>query len=230
MTEIWGHRIVSSFSSLSRCELTKSSRTGGEAHREGLSRFLPRLVSRCSRTRRKLLPVPRAHRSGGKAVLSSPRSLRPLRRLSRLETVCLMCYRPARTDNDTRHTSGARECYTHLYKPSGDGMRDLIGPATIIWDTPITPLPPPNDALFYGRTVLVRLHPSICASAYEAFDAVETNLFCGVRRCEKEFITIEVTGRRATEVVKAVLKPVLASSPATKEVSGFERAALAEGC
>lgn len=44
-----------------------------------------------------------------------------------------------------------------------------------------------------------------------------------VTRYEKEFLTFEVTGRRATEVVKAVLKPVLATDAATKEASWSAR-------
>lgn len=126
-------------------------------------------------------------------------------------------------NGDSRYTSGARECYTHLYVPGEGGARFLLGPATIIWNTPTPSPPPPNDHLVFERTVLVRLHPAICASAFEAFNDAKSNLNCSVRRCEKEFLTIEVTGRRATEVVKAVLKPVLASSQAAKEVSWVRR-------
>lgn len=37
------------------------------------------------------------------------------------------------------------------------------------------------------------------------------------RRMERELVTFEVTGRRATEVVKSVLRPVNATDKVTKE-------------
>lgn len=43
-------------------------------------------------------------------------------------------------------------------------------------------------------------------------------LSVGLRRYDREFLTFEVTGRRATEVIKGVLKPVKATDEATKEV------------
>lgn len=43
------------------------------------------------------------------------------------------------------------------------------------------------------------------------------NLSCMPRRMDKELVTFEVTGRRATEVVKSVLRPVKATDKETKE-------------
>lgn len=39
-----------------------------------------------------------------------------------------------------------------------------------------------------------------------------------LRRFDKEFLTFEITGRRSTEVVKAVLKPTNATNGQTKSV------------
>lgn len=95
----------------------------------------------------------------------------------------------------------------------------LIGPASIIWDTPST-------SSEY-RQVLVRLHPSIAngthlaVTAHIAASALEgegARLEVGVLKCEKEFLTFEITGKRATEVVKAVLRPTLATNDTTKQV------------
>lgn len=47
----------------------------------------------------------------------------------------------------------------------------------------------------------------------------ELRLVVQVIKCDKEFLTFEVMGKRATEVMKAVLKPVIGSDTATKEVS-----------
>lgn len=75
------------------------------------------------------------------------------------------------------------------------------------------------------RRLLVRLHPTIGKEALAvlrvaAAVTVQRPLdFAGVRPLERELLTFEITGRRATEVVKAVLKPVLKTGDETKEVS-----------
>lgn len=95
----------------------------------------------------------------------------------------------------------------------------LVGPASVIWDTP--------SANSEYRQVLVRLHPSIANGAYFAVTAhiaasplegEGARLEVGVFKCEKEFLTFEITGKRATEVVKAVLRPTLATDEITKQV------------
>lgn len=132
-----------------------------------------------------------------------------------------------------RYSTGARECPTHLFTPMNPmahqtlaRLGGLIGPATIIWDTaaPSSDVDPPSAATV--RQVLVRLHPAICSAGHAAFAAVlARNSNCAVVlvKWEKEFLTFEVTGRRATEVVKAVLQPTPGCSSAVKEVSPFKK-------
>lgn len=97
----------------------------------------------------------------------------------------------------------------------------------MIWDTPL-PLEPteqdPPPPVY--RKVLIRLHPSISRIAYKKIsDCIEGSfnlperLVIGIIKYEKEFLTFEITGKRATQVVKAVLRPLLATDTATKDVS-----------
>lgn len=124
-----------------------------------------------------------------------------------------------------RYSNGTREYTTNLYDPSANFPRGLIGPATFIWDVPSTEAE--------ERHVLVRLHPTINKEAHRVLSHVASlhqtvatssraraEDFVTVRALEKELLTFEVTGRRATEVVKAVLKPTLGSDAKTKQV-GF---------
>ncbi|KAM0746936.1 POP1-domain-containing protein [Meredithblackwellia eburnea MCA 4105] len=151
-----------------------------------------------------------------------------------------------------RFTTGSRECHTCLYHPkyvasvvpsTPAPYRSLIGPVTIIWkplpeaepnpqqtelrDTPNLPRPPP------ARTLLVRLHPSLCEAALQAVEIAQGfaisrgmeplpdgfGLSSRVRvdRLYKKLLTFEVMGRRATEVVKAVLKPTPGNSKVAHE-------------
>ncbi|KPV73050.1 uncharacterized protein RHOBADRAFT_29266, partial [Rhodotorula graminis WP1] len=126
-----------------------------------------------------------------------------------------------------RYSTGSREYTTNVYDAAQVYPQGLLGPATFIWapvpsssdaptaSTSSTPPPPPR------RTLLVRVHPAVARSAALSIDHVLRDLRLGLsvalNRYEGEFLTFEVTGRRATEVVKAVLKPVKGSSDTTKE-------------
>ncbi|GJN94122.1 hypothetical protein Rhopal_007196-T1 [Rhodotorula paludigena] len=127
-----------------------------------------------------------------------------------------------------RYSTGAREYTTNVYDSSQSFPHGLLGPVTFIWQpdsssptastdasTSAVPTSPPS------RTLLVRAHPSLARDAALSFErAVQTlrlGLSVGLRRYDREFLTFEVTGRRATEVIKGVLKPVKATDEATKE-------------
>jgi ribonuclease P/MRP protein subunit POP1 len=110
------------------------------------------------------------------------------------------------------YSSGSRECTTNIYDPSLQYPLGLIGPATFIWRTPTS-----DDT---NRSLLVRTHPTIARSVVAVFEKANTsNSTVTVTKYEEEFDTFEVTGRRAAEVVKAVLKPVNGSNKETKDVS-----------
>ncbi|KAK4698539.1 ribonuclease P/MRP protein subunit POP1, partial [Phenoliferia sp. Uapishka_3] len=121
-----------------------------------------------------------------------------------------------------RYSTGARECQTHIYTSSSQ-PNSLIGPATVIWDSLATPFPKPPPSHFQPynrRQVLIRLHPSICIAAWNALSdtlKADGKTSVGIRQLEKEFLTFEVTGRRATEVVKAVLKLTPGNGSEVKE-------------
>ena len=118
------------------------------------------------------------------------------------------------------YSSGARECHTHLYTQSASPST-LIGPATVIWDASPTPLAPilPGSTLLVQRQVLIRLHPAICIAAWNALSlTLPRTPGIGIRQLNKEFLTFEITGRRATEVVKAVLKLTPKCEGPVKEV------------
>lgn len=124
----------------------------------------------------------------------------------------------------TRYSTGTRELTTLFYSSSAGYPSNLIGPITIIWDTPSEFTSPDPSQLVY-RQVLLRLHPSLARSVYHAVALAIEESFklperwkIGIIKYEKEFLTFEITGKRATEVAKAVLKPVLASDDATKAV------------
>lgn len=126
-----------------------------------------------------------------------------------------------------RYSTGIRECSCLLYSSAESYPTNLIGPIHVIWDTPlpVEPTeqdpPPPNY-----RKVLIRLHPSISRTAYKKIsDCIEASfnlperLVVGIIKYDKEFLTFEITGKRATEVVKAVLKPLIGTDAVTKDVS-----------
>ncbi|GAA5888672.1 hypothetical protein JCM16303_000888 [Sporobolomyces ruberrimus] len=115
--------------------------------------------------------------------------------------------------NSKRYSTGAREYTTNIYDPSARYPLGLIGPATFIWrplPTPADPSDPtmPIDESPPVRTILIRVHPTIARSAVAAFEkARKSGSNVKLTKHEEEFTTFEVTGRRAAEVIKAVLKP-----------------------
>ncbi|BGP58449.1 Ribonucleases P/MRP protein subunit pop1 [Rhodotorula sphaerocarpa] len=125
-----------------------------------------------------------------------------------------------------RYSTGSREVSVDLYDPKAIYPLGRLGPATFIWKPtselragPIasTSTSPPAEPL---RTVLVRVHPAVARSAALAVEHVildkRLGLLVALRRFEDEYLTFEVCGRRATQVVKAVLKPINSTDSATK--------------
>ncbi|ORY73594.1 ribonucleases P/MRP protein subunit POP1-domain-containing protein [Leucosporidium creatinivorum] len=142
-----------------------------------------------------------------------------------------ICDPYAPSPSSKRYSFGTREYTTNLYNPttSSSARPTLIGPATIIWDVP--PPPSPSTTEEPIRRLLLRLHPTINKPALVSIitgavihDLVDSQLAPGpgvpriaCKTLENEFLTFEITGKRATEVVKAVLKPVLKTDQKTKE-------------
>lgn len=122
-----------------------------------------------------------------------------------------------------RYSTGAREHTTNVYDPKSQYPCGLIGPASFIW----RPLPPPlagKSSVSTDRTILVRVHPAIAATSVAAFEnALDDTNKVKVTKHEEKFDTFEVTGQRAAEVVKAVLRPIEKTSKETKAVSRISR-------
>lgn len=128
-----------------------------------------------------------------------------------------------------RYRSGIRECTTDVFNFRLGARRDLelIGPATFIWDCRF----PGAEPIASRRIVLIRVHPSICAAllaALQGADASEVESIYGheagepprIRALERALLTFEVTGKRATEVIKSVLQPTATEEPpANRDVS-----------
>lgn len=126
------------------------------------------------------------------------------------------------------YTSGIRECVTevHIDNTIISPVRNLnafsttlLGPATIIWDVHTDPTTPTTT-----RQVLLRVHPSICLQVHQVLQWAVMHTIGhrdSIARCVNEVnerLTFEITGARATEVVKSVLRPVAHTNKATKQV------------
>ncbi|KAK4048654.1 Ribonucleases P/MRP protein subunit pop1 [Microbotryomycetes sp. JL201] len=114
-----------------------------------------------------------------------------------------------------RFAQGQREYSTVLYHPNQKPARQ-IGPIALIWNTSAA------EGHVY-RQVILRFHPSMAQEAKTAIDQAaranvvsQQNSAVTVTAHEREFLTFEVTGKRANEVVKGVLKPTLSNNEATK--------------
>lgn len=142
-----------------------------------------------------------------------------------LDTICDPA---AISPGSKRYSSGSREVTVDVYDPEATYPRGRIGPATFIWrpeqlqeqaepvaSTSTSP-PPPSR-----RTLLVRVHPAVARLAALAAEKVildkRLGLSVALRRFDNEFLTFEITGQRATEVIKAVLKPTNATDTRTTE-------------
>lgn len=127
------------------------------------------------------------------------------------------------------YSTGSREVTVDVYDPEATYPHGRLGPATFIWkpeeplelDGPVaststSPTPVPR------HTVLVRVHPAIARAAALAAEHVilsqRLGLSVALRRFDGEYLTFEVTGQRATEVIKAVLRPTNDTDGQTKEV------------
>ncbi|GAA6053897.1 hypothetical protein JCM3770_005322 [Rhodotorula araucariae] len=139
----------------------------------------------------------------------------------------VVCDPAAPLPSSKRYSTGARECTTNVYDAAQTFPHGLLGPAAFIWQPefipPASPAPSTSAATFTDptRTVLVRVHPAVARAAALSFEhalrELRLGLHVALRRYQGEFLTFEVTGRRATEVVKAVLKPVKGTDDATME-------------
>lgn len=76
----------------------------------------------------------------------------------------------------------------------------------------------------------MRVHPAVARLAALAAEKVflekRLGLSVALRRFDNEFLTFEITGQRATEVIKAVLKPTNATDTRTTEVRSSDALAL----
>ncbi|BGP27943.1 ribonuclease P/MRP protein subunit [Rhodotorula toruloides] len=119
-----------------------------------------------------------------------------------------------------RFASGSRECTIDIYDSTQVYPNGLLGPATFIWRPESADSTPSTSTASPSQSLLVRVHPAVARHAAQsvqcAIEQLKLGLSVALRRYEKEFLTFEVTGRRATEVVKAVLKPVKGTDGVTK--------------
>ncbi|GAA6062283.1 hypothetical protein JCM10212_000943 [Sporobolomyces blumeae] len=134
-----------------------------------------------------------------------------------------ICDPAAILPSSKRYSNGARECSTNLYDPSKPYPLGLIGPATFIWQPlsstpsyePILDKVAGGEARSPNRTILVRVHPAIARQAVEAVENAQEKV--AIRKHDGEFVTFEVTGKQAVELVKSVLKPIKGINKATKD-------------
>ncbi|GAA5882191.1 hypothetical protein JCM3774_005460 [Rhodotorula dairenensis] len=139
-----------------------------------------------------------------------------------------ICDPTAVSPTSRRYSTGSREATVDVYDPEATYPNGRLGPATFIWkpedssdlDGPVASTSTSPSSIV-RRTVLVRVHPAIARAAALATEQVildrRLGLSVALRRFEGEFLTFEVTGQRATEVVKAVLKPTNDTDGPTKE-------------
>ena len=147
-----------------------------------------------------------------------------------LSTICDAAAVPA---SSKRFSGGIRECQTDMYYynayPTG-----LIGPVSIIWDTPSSTEENDNEPAL--RQLFIRIHPSILkgiTSAVEqalqafqrkaqrsttALGMARETAFRNVGMYFRNFCAFEVTGPMATDTVKACLRPVNSTSDEKKKV------------
>lgn len=126
-----------------------------------------------------------------------------------------------------RYSSGIREWTGCLHK-AGEFPRGLIGPASIVWraSEDKSETAPRSSAAAEDSSCLVRLHPAMAKAARAAFVRAANEVAhinngdskVEVRTFDQQLLTFEITGDRASEVVKSVLKPARLD-PATEQVS-----------
>ncbi|GAA5941207.1 ribonuclease P/MRP protein subunit POP1 [Sporobolomyces koalae] len=143
---------------------------------------------------------------------------------SRLQTLLDKVCDPAQiSPTSKRYSSGARECTTNIYDPLETYPRGLIGPATFIW-RPLSSLASsttssPPDENSRKRVLLVRVHPSVARQTVQAFESARgTKSRPLITMHSEEFVTFEITGNKALEVVKATLKPIKGTDAETRSV------------
>ncbi|GAA5912659.1 hypothetical protein JCM6882_004704 [Rhodosporidiobolus microsporus] len=136
-----------------------------------------------------------------------------------------VCDPAAALPSSKRYSSGAREYSTDVYDFTATHPYGLLGPVTFIWKpshpaaspaASTSSAPPPSPK----RTLLVRAHPALACAAANSFSAALTSLSLArsvsLKRHDRAFLTFEITGKRATEVVKTVLRPVKGTDARTK--------------
>lgn len=112
--------------------------------------------------------------------------------------------------------SGTRELKTNIYA-FDKFPNELIGPVTFIGQAV-------SHSLGVPMSFLIRTHPSIAVKVLDAITiaaAARSTADFIITPHKKEFLTFEITGRRATEVIKAVLKPIPQIDVETKKVCRY---------
>lgn len=125
-----------------------------------------------------------------------------------------------------RFTSGIRSAEVELYYfdtfPVG-----LIGPATLIWDTPLSPEAEGAADPKALRLLYMRFHPTLLKAVSGAVDqsmkafqaaapaltsgqvhTAEEVAFRSIGMCFRSFCAFEIMGPMATDTIKACLKPL----------------------
>lgn len=158
--------------------------------------------------------------------------------LSRSSSLSLDVEGGADRERVSRYASGAREVTCDIYDPSLDGgyPRGLLGPATFLW----RPLPSSSASAPSSpdapRTLLIRLHPSLCAPALLALrhtiasspsPSLATSI--SLHPLERAYATFELTGPRAGEVLAKVLRPVKGQKGEQREGRKWVREELHKG-
>ncbi|GAA6015972.1 hypothetical protein JCM10207_006824 [Rhodosporidiobolus poonsookiae] len=131
-----------------------------------------------------------------------------------------------------RYAAGAREWEGDLYEAGAgeDGERwprGLIGPAAIVWmpassSSSSSSSPDAASSSDPPRTLLLRLHPALASSALTSLRLACASLSApspsqiSLTPLTRAYNTFELTGSRATEVLRKVLRPVKGTDGATK--------------
>ncbi|GAA5844126.1 hypothetical protein JCM11251_001826 [Rhodosporidiobolus azoricus] len=141
-----------------------------------------------------------------------------------------VCDPAAPLPSSKRFSTGAREYTTDVYDATAKYPHGLLGPVTFIWE----PLHSTSSSCAFGsaaststaqspsssRKLLIRAHPALASSAAQSFSSALLSLSIihsvSLKKHDRAFLTFEITGKRATEVVKKCMKVVKGTDHVTK--------------
>ena len=143
----------------------------------------------------------------------------------------MICDASAVPPSSKRYCAGIRECSISLYYcqtyPLG-----LIGPAQIIWDTPLSAT---EDVSTQLRQLFIRFHPSILKSVFSSVqraldtfprqasrtvdDMVHETAFRTVDISFRSLCTFELIGPMASDAIKSCFRPII-EDPAELKMVG----------